>query len=205
MTLQQLQHELSSLLDPLDIPRAWTQRELEEYETRRQHLSARVRTAQMMMRTIVDVEPQIRFMTEWLNHLNQWKAVLVKDLDHLVKTGQVRGPRTQGTVSTLKLSIQRIDIGLDFKEALPARLPLDDLMAKDGYVVASPLARAQGDQWFGSLRDVEPRLKELIAQQEDAEGRLKEALADDKPKAQKKVEHTTEVRMRKRAGKRRAH
>jgi hypothetical protein len=63
-------------------------------------------------------------------------------------------------------------------EAHPAHMPLDDLMAAEGYVPASLVARAHNDQWLGSLPQVEMKLRELRPCRDDAVARRDAVLAE---------------------------
>jgi len=165
MTKEQIDQELAALPDPLDIP----PRQLDQYETRRSMLRARAETIRRAESTLTDVDPQIAALTKWLGHLVSWRKTLC---DRLL----VCPPQKQ---NALKLSVMRIDRDLDLMgEMLPGRLPLDELMAEAGYVPSSPVARANGQAWFGCMPYVEERLKELQARHDDAQGRLDSALRD---------------------------
>jgi hypothetical protein len=150
MTLKELQTGRASVMNSLDVPRTWRQREVDAYETRRSNLRGRIHAAGLAMRTLAEKDPQMPGLAKWMNHLVKWRKVLEKELD------QIYDPRADGPllgrINALKLSIKRIDVGLDFRnELLPANLPLDDLMAKDGYMTR--------DDWYGSLPGLEHQIE----------------------------------------------
>jgi len=165
MTLEQLEQELAALPDPLDIP----PRQVEQYETRRSMLRARAQTIRVATGTLADVEPRLLELEKWHGHLVSWRKTLCNQLLACLPHQQY----------ALKLSILRIDRGLDLMgEGFPSNLPLDDLMRDAGYVPSSPVARANGEAWLGSMPRVEERLKELRRQRDDAQARLDAALRD---------------------------
>jgi hypothetical protein len=53
-------------------------------------------------------------------------------------------------------------------------------MAAAGYIPRDLVARAQGEAWFGSLPEVEPRLAELRRRRDEAQQRLNDALRDER-------------------------
>src|ERR1700730_1950078 len=66
MTLEAMETELASLLDPLDIPGDWTPRQRESYESRRSWLRAKIQDATDALATLNKVEPQMAAKEEWL-------------------------------------------------------------------------------------------------------------------------------------------
>jgi hypothetical protein len=172
-TLEEVETELASMLDPLDIPGNWTPRERDAYETKRAVLDARIRTVRMSKDILAQVEPRIAFDTKWRDHLREWLAILG---ERLLALGDARTDIDRARVIALKLSIMRIHRGLNFNEMLPGHLPLDDLLHEAGFVPRDAVARANGDAWYGTLPVVEQRLAELTARRDDAQTRLDAAL-----------------------------
>mgnify|MGYP001591526214 CR=1 FL=1 len=178
MTLDQLQAELAALLDPLDIPRSWITRQLNDYEERRRILSARIAAYRAATSTLAEVDPQIAPLKKWHGHQVAWRKTLCDRL--LALPARLRDPVQLALQQSLRLSIIRIDRGLDFmNDMLPANLPLDDLMREAGYVPRDPVARAHGEAWFGCLPDVERRLRDLQKRRDAAQADLDDALRDE--------------------------
>lgn len=114
---------------------------------------------------IAELDPQIASAQDWRRYLRKWRKKLGDELLALPP----RDPRQHG----YRLSITRIDRGLDFvNELLPARLPLDDLMAADGFVPHDAHTRARGDAWFGTMPEVEHRIAFLQKKRDEVQARL---------------------------------
>jgi hypothetical protein len=184
MSLEQLEQDLAGMLSPLDIPRSWSFRELNEYETRRAVLTVRIRTIRSCTTTLAEVDPQLRTLTTWRDHLTTWRKTL---LDRLEALPPARTGPELGAQQNLKRSILQIDRGLDFRNgAFPVNLPLDDLMRADG--LESPrgtLVSTCGEAWRGSMPLVEQRLAQLQQQHNDAQQQLDDAMLSDADREQK--------------------
>jgi hypothetical protein len=178
--LNRLEQERAAMLDPLDIPGSWTRRELYAYEDRRSRLTSLVARARAAVLTLAKVEPQWGTLTNWRDHLVDWRARLSDEL--LADEPRNTDPKAQVRINGLKLSIIRIDRGLDLvHDMLPANLRLDDLMREAGYIPHDAVARAHGEAWHGSLPDVQARLKELERRRADAWAVLSAAVGAEAP------------------------
>ena len=180
MTIEAMESELASLLDPLDIPGDWTPRQCEAYESRRSWLRAKIQDASAARATLDKVEPQIAANEEWLAHLNTWRAQLCEEY---VEVSKLRGDKRQ---FPLKLSIQCIDRGVRVLEDtgyVLATIPLGALMRATGFVQAAPVDNqlVGNMSFYGSLPAVEERIKALTAARDDARYRLDAALRDPEP------------------------
>lgn len=175
--LASLRSQLAEMLDPLDFPRSWTQRQVIEYEERRRWFTARENVAYNAMPVIAECEPKIVVYTRWRDHQIVWRGQLSERLVAIPTDTHDRAEL--GLQRLLRLSIARIDRNLDFmNDILPAHLPLDDLMAEAGYVPRDLIARAAGEAWLGCLPEVEHRLAQLIARRDAAQRQLDDALRD---------------------------
>ncbi len=163
------ERQLAALGEMGDVPNTYNN--MAEYARKQSALMGKIRTASTSLSTLAEVEPKISDLTKWRDHEIDWRQTCLAKLETL----DPKDPKRYGW----ELSLRRIEFGLDFmNEALPARLPLDDLMAASGFVPADPVARAQGDAWYGSLPEVEHRLRDLEARAADARLRLRFVLAD---------------------------
>jgi hypothetical protein len=158
-TIEQLEHALAALPDPLDVP----PRQFDEVETRRSALRACIYTIRSAKSELADVDPQLAAFTKWHDHLVSWRKTLCDQLVACPPQARIG----------IELSIKRIDRGLDLMgELLPGNLPLDDLMRDAGYVPRDAVARAHGEAWLGTLPYVEQRLAELQRRRDDTQARL---------------------------------
>jgi len=101
-----------------------------------------------------EVEPQIATLTAWRDHLIAWRQILCDQLLAL--------PRHDAGEQGLRLSIVRIDFGLDGIDdtLLPSSIPLDELMRAAGYV-------PRGPAWLGTLPETERKLRELTQRRDE--------------------------------------
>jgi hypothetical protein len=176
--LTQWQAELAAMLHPLDLPRSWSTREVQTYEDRRRTLVRTIGQVHTWTATVAELTPQIDALTKWRDFLIPARQKLGDEL--LTPADNPRDPVYRARVHALKLSITRIDRGLDLLgEMLPANLPLDDLMREAGYIPRDAVARAHGDAWLGTLPDTERRLRELTQKRDDAQARLDFVLRDE--------------------------
>lgn len=160
---------LATMPDPGDVPNTYNEQAKDG--ATRSFLSGRLRILENGSATLVALMPRIECDTTWRDHLTEWRQTCLSTLATL----DARDPQRYGW----ELSIQRIERGLELMtEALPARLPLDDLMAAAGYVPESAVSRAAGDSWYGTLPEVERRLRELITKRDDAQDRIDRVLAE---------------------------
>jgi hypothetical protein len=167
--IARLEAELSALGSAEDVLLTYAAQA--EYARVQSWLMGRLRTIRTSTATLTEVEPQIAALEKWrADEIDRREPCLSK-----LATLDPKDPKRYGW----ELSLRRIDRGLDLQnEMYPARLPLDDLMAAAGYVPADPVARAAGDAWYGSLPQVEHRLRELTAKRDDAQDRIDRVLAE---------------------------
>jgi len=171
MTVVEMQAELAAMLDPQDIPRSWTPRELEAYETRRRTLQSYIRIIQNATAKLAEHEPEIAALTLWRDHMVAWRQTLG---DRLLASPQRPGTRAaEDIVLGLKLSIQAIDRNLDWDGVvMPTHFPLHELMRQAGYETGYP-----GPSWRGCLPAAERRLAELQKRRDDAQHQLAQVTA----------------------------
>jgi hypothetical protein len=182
--LEQLEHDLAAL--PSDDV---FQRQLDDLRQKRGALEVRIVAIRSATATLANLEPQIAANQKWFDHLTDWRKQLCDEL--LALPPRIRDERTLAVQQNLKLSIIKIDRGLD--PGSYGHLRLDDLMAADGYTMPIP-AYAQSDNsdkaaqdriavrsanWAGCLPDVEKRLTALRQQQLAAQQKLDEAILTD--------------------------
>ena len=181
MTLEDMQSELASLLDPLDYPGDWTQRQRDTYETRRSWLRAKIQDASAAQAVLASVVPQMAALEEWRAFLVPTRATLCAEVMAL---GKPSSSREFGQRQNLLLSIQVIDRGVRVIEDSGyslATLRLGALMRAAGFPQSAPVGNQMvGDMsfYYGSLPVVEERIKELTKLRDDAQYRLDAALRD---------------------------
>jgi hypothetical protein len=187
-TLEQLEAELAALPAPLDTPGDWTPHQRQDHEERRRMLTACVHLARNATSTLAEVAPVLADLTTWHDLLERWRALLCEEL--LTFKMYDRNPALRARKQAVELSLRQIDRGLDFRgEAFSVRLPLDDLMERDGAADPSgTLTTTVAAAWKGSLKTVEPRLRELQRRCDEAAALLAGALMDDDARAKHEAE-----------------
>ena len=130
--------------------------------------------------TIGRLAPKIEADEKWHADLTAWRATLQAELD--LMPPRIRTEQQLGALRNVKTSIRIIDHGLLCDgEWKPAKEPLrlGELMRASGYQQAPPepnTNQAFGPlPWFGSIAEVERRLRENRAQRDDAQRRLEHA------------------------------
>ena len=179
-TPAQVHAALAARLSPNDLPGSWSQREREDYIAYTSLLDGNSRTIRTSEATLADLEPQIAQYTKWQQQLGEWRQTLAnkyvalqpRDLHQFVHRWCFRAIEDgfePGTGFSLETS------------------PLGALMRAAGYVETPPTeGRVHGRlPWYGSLPEVELRLKELRQREADARARLQDALLDDDERAQR--------------------
>ena len=114
MTLVELQKDLDSMLDPLDFPGDWTQRQRNEYEAKRAALvldiaalTPDVERQQRAAAALESLERELADATHWQNTLTTIRETVAQEL--MAGSGY---PRTRAEIEhqqNLQLSIVSID------------------------------------------------------------------------------------------------
>lgn len=176
MTVEDMQTELANMLATPDLPGSWTQRQRDEYETKRRTLEALIRVARQAQDELADIDNQFwnptRLGTDHRN-LTEIRAELATEL--------VACPRAEmDRVHALKISIQATDgRGFDLmNEAIPLSLPLFEKLKARGYVGPAHAPWNPMAALFGSLPTIERRLADLQQRRAMAQARLDAALRD---------------------------
>jgi hypothetical protein len=174
LVLADLRARLAALPQQRDVATSYAA--LEQHFAEQSWLMGTVATIVRERATLDEVTPQVASLTAWRAKLERWRAPLAREL---LDISEQRTHAARARAQLLRLSLTKVDRGLDTTEALPMTLPLDDLMAEDGYApVQQPEGRVAAMPWLGSLREVDQRLKKLTARERDARERLALALAD---------------------------
>jgi hypothetical protein len=180
--LAQLEDELAARKNPLDL----TLREADAYLAQTEMISARIYTLRSAPLTLAEVDHKIASDTEWSDFLTTARKTLCDEL--LALPARIRTDRDLGKQQNLKLSIITIDRGRvsadDGRELETLRL--GQLMRVAGFLEGPKIENQICGRlpWFGSLPEVERRLKGLQQQRTEAQARLTEALLDDAERAQ---------------------
>ncbi|HLG58254.1 MAG TPA: hypothetical protein VI485_23115 [Vicinamibacterales bacterium] len=176
--LVELQKELDAMLDPLDVPRSWSDRELNAYEEKRALLRQRVNTLSNEGPLLLSLETQLREATVWKDRLVEWQGKLQKELESL--------PRHQHQTHSQNLLLS-IGVVLGSKKRpedyayMIETLRLGALMRLSGFTEsAARSGEVMGRlPWLGSLGEVENRIKDLTPRRDTAKRRIDEALLTD--------------------------
>lgn len=176
----QLRHELAAMLDPIDV--TGTERERDAYEARRSLLRQRIGQIRESVSTLAEVEPLAADAQAWRGHLTAWRQTLADEL--LALPPNPRTDKDRGRQHNLMLSIRCIDHGtgvITHTGYALGTLRLGALMRDAGFVAGVPVANQLFGEmpWFGSMPEVEHRLKHLEARRADAHTRLADGLLDD--------------------------
>jgi hypothetical protein len=172
---EQLEAKLAALTGEATVQQA----ALDANQHARAHLEARIENIRFAAHALANVAPRIAAETKWLAELTDWRKTICDEL--LACPPRPRTDLDRGKVQNLTLSIQVIDRGLgvvaDSGWSLNT-LRLGQLMRGAGYVEGPRIANQVSGAlpWFGSLPEVEHRLKGLQAQRDDAQRRLDAAL-----------------------------
>ena len=183
MTLEAMQTELASLLDPMDIPGDWTPRQRESYESRRSWLGAKIQDATGAQATLDKVVPQIAALEEWRAFLVPTRATLCAEV---MAMGKPSTPKEYGQRQNVLFSIQVIDRGVRVLEDTGyglGTIRLGALMRAAGFPQSARVDnQLVGDMpFYGSLPVIEEQLKALTKERDDAQYRLAAALRDPEP------------------------
>ena len=185
--LAQLQKELDEMLNPLDIPRTWTGRELNAYEEKRAALEARIRTIRTAAATLAAL-PSIEPDTKW----RDFQTTARQTIDAELLAMHPRNDRELEQQQRLRFCIRLIDFGLAIGDAIGPIIDLSstrigELMAAAGY--ATDGRGLYGPNGFrGSLPETEQRIKTLTEQRADAQASLDALLITNEERAKREIE-----------------
>src|SRR5688572_12697598 len=112
MTVGDMQGELAAMLDPLDIPRSWTTRELDAYETRRRVLAANIRSATLAETDIAELTPQVALLSAWCGQAREWLTTFEERLAACPERPATRAEEYERL--GLDISIRCLRHGFDF-------------------------------------------------------------------------------------------
>ena len=182
-TIAQLEKELAGMLDQLDIPKTWTGRQVNDYETRRAVLSGRIHTIRTSTQALAQITPSIAADEQWLGDLTTWRKTLETELKAMPLTRDEKQVAVQQNHVTC---IRIIEFGLrcdgEYTRSMET-LRLGDLMRASGYVQAPPQAGTSQVfgplPWYGSHADVKHRLEDLRIERDEMQARLDNALLSD--------------------------
>ncbi len=176
-----IQQQLSEMLDPLDIPRTWTQRQLEAYETQRGNLGVILRELGTNHATLVQVTPKIEADEKWEADLLAMRTTLLQELATLPP--QIRLEKDLHFMTNRKISVRIVDFGPHADGQWTrdiSTLRLGELLLAAGYRQFEPERNTNATvgeiEFHGCLAEVQPRLKDLRARRDDAQKRLNDAL-----------------------------
>ena len=169
-----LQKEHDAMLDPLDIPRSWTGRELNDYEAKRAARSARIDRARSASAELADLTPKLAPEEKWRDLLTTLRSKFCADLRAVEPNDRATWELQQG----LTLSISNIDRGCSYwpNGAPGVSAPLAAAIQAAGYL---PPAGTFGVAWFGCLSDMEDRIADLKKRIAKAQAQLADALMSD--------------------------
>ena len=182
MTVESLQAELAALPNDEES----LQRQLDDLSQKRETLSSRILAARTATDALANMVPEMAAEIEWRDHLIDWRQTLCDEL--LALPPRIRTDRELGAKQNLTLSILTIDRGRPGDDAGWAleNLRLGQLMREAGYREGPKIENQVIGRlpWYGSMPDVEHRIKELTNRRNDAQARLTEALLDDAEREQ---------------------
>jgi hypothetical protein len=172
---EQLNSTLAALLDPLDYPGDWTQRQREAEEHKRHVLMARIQEVSHAEATIAKVSPQNAALTEWFTTARRIREELVAEI--LDPALQHRTTLAFGRRENLRLSLGALDRGRRVFEDTGWMLETSRLGQKlrdAGFREAPPIEnQLVGRLPFpGSIPETEQHLKVVQALLDDAQTRL---------------------------------
>lgn len=178
MTVAEMQTELDAMLDPLDTPGMWTQRERDTYETRRRVLEANIRAVAVAESEIADLTPQAEHLGRWCVQCHEWLTTFAERRAACPAQPQTRVQEYERL--GLDISIRCLRYGFDFaNEMYPPDLPLFAAMTEAGYRAPTYAPTNVWAGGLGVLPEAERRYKELGERLDAAERRLARALRDE--------------------------
>jgi hypothetical protein len=148
-------------------------------------LGDRIATIRTSVTTLRDVEAKLAYDTKCLRDANRCRKTLCDEL--FAVPSPIRTAKDRGTHRNLTLSIQMLDRGrsvlADTGHVLET-LRLGQLMREVGFAQTVPPPSGEIGMrlpWFGSIPEVERRIRELTRRRDEAQSRLAAALAEPIP------------------------
>ena len=194
--LESLKRQLAALPNQEDVP--LTYKAQAEHAAKQSSLTGRIRTIQSATAALAECNPTITFLTEWRSQLLEWREALTAAQPEALSPEALAERKVanrivgfidrvdvpKGATYSQVLSIKVIEIGpvvLQDTGVMLETLPLGRMMRESGYtesVTPPPGEVGMRLPWYGSLREVDARLKELQVRKRDAEVRLERAISE---------------------------
>jgi hypothetical protein len=173
----ELATELDAKYTEFDTRRAQAQREADECAARMVVIKQRTSAICVATTTLANLPP-VAAEEEWRDFLIKARKTLCDEL--LALPARIRTDHDYGVQQNLKLSIIAVDRGPGVANDTGFSLDtlrLGHLMREAGY-----------SAWFGSRPEVEERIERLIAQRNEAQAQLDDAMLDDDERAKRDAE-----------------
>jgi hypothetical protein len=178
--LESLQQEDAAMLHPLDIPPTWTQRQGNDYQSRRLLVPRLISLIRVATDSLAEVEPQLARLTQEHTDLEAIRAELCTEL--LACPPRPRSRTDIDHQQALKISIRGVDGTFDLQNnMIPPRLPLFTKLLARGYVAPPAAPWNPMAALFGTLPTIERRLKDLEKRRAQAQEQLDSAIAAATP------------------------
>jgi hypothetical protein len=157
--------------------------------TRASELDNKILVIKQSTLTINALNARIAADEKWREHLGTAREVLVTEMRAL--PNRIRDPQTLAVSNGLTRSLLSLDHGLVGGDRFwLTNSRLGQLLAERGYV-AGPTIENQvvGEcPWFGSLKEIDARQKQLRAERDECQHRLADALMTDEQRAARLAE-----------------
>jgi predicted nucleic acid-binding Zn-ribbon protein len=172
------EEELAAMLDPLDYPGVWTEREKNAYTAKREALHAQITTQRhaaehlsLVARTWAALELELGRVTAARKDLTAIRARL--DEERAALPAFPRSRREEEYRQNLDLSIESIDSGLrklDGASSFTLRsLRLGEMLIAAGYASTNDAHRQFGGiRWPGTLPELEKEIQDLTKRRDAA-------------------------------------
>jgi hypothetical protein len=166
--LADLERQRDALPDPVTL-----EREVAAAYQRRSAFDVQMQTIRSAVATLANVEPRIVAEQKWQDFLTTARKTCC---DELLAMPPRRDDRELGRARNLELSIAKIDRDVVVDPWTLETLRLGELIREAGYVEGPKIENQVYGRlpWFGSLPEVERRLKALQEERSIAQARLDE-------------------------------
>jgi hypothetical protein len=180
-TLAELQQQRAKRIDPLDLPRTMTQREVNAYVEATEALDRRIPAVRNASSTLAELGSSAADQ-QWVSFLTRARQTLCDEI--LALPPRPRTDYARGMLQNLTLSITAIDRGSGVIRGTGYALEtlrLGALIKEAGYVAAPAIdGQIFGKlPWLGSMHETERRIASHEKRRADAQAQLDEALLDD--------------------------
>jgi hypothetical protein len=179
MTGEEMQNELTAMLDPLDYPGDWSQRQREAYDARRYWLQAKLQDWRIAMDTLAKMER--------IEPLQQWRDLLERCRVQIADELRAIPPRQDmGRVRNLDYSLKVLFRGRNQVEGTGwclETLRLGELLREAGYVESRPVEnQMRGELPFVcGLDEADATLRALRQRRAEAQERLDIVMRESVP------------------------